>query len=486
MNDISNLPAERVTRDQAAGLKLGGGELVQIKSVAEARDFAMLMATADIALPKHLRNRPGVCLAVVIQSAQWKADPFQVANKSYSVNDRLAYEAQLYAALLLSSGLIKGRPRYSYDGEPGSTRRCTVTITLADGTGTLEYVSPQVSKIQPKNSPLWKTDEDQQLAYYSVRACGRRDFPDVLLGFVTTDEAAAMTAEASSLQMAPVKPSTVQKLDALAGVSATAETGAVEDAEIVDDAPSEAMAPAASNAPAQEKPAARRGRPPKTAGTRAAQPAAPSQEEVATAVNAPMVQEALSTFPGSQVVDVRITAVDDLAPPDATNDMEIWDDIDGESGDAADGDGEFAGPASDEEERIQTRMGELDHAPVGIDQDDLEQCRQYLEGYDCGLKGMAIGAIPKELGSDARKAEGVAWLLGYSAAKKDGTRLNPPMAARFIDGMTAAAAGKPLSVIPPELRAEDRKYECVSWITGHDAISGDSPAARKARKPVSK
>lgn len=476
MNDISNLPAERVTRDQAAGLKLGGGHIVEIKSVAEARDFAMLMATADIALPKHLRNRPGVCLAVVIQAAQWKADPFQVANKSYSVNDRLAYEAQLYAALLLSSGLIKGRPRYSYEGETGSTRRCTVTLTLADGSGTLEYTSPPVSKIQPKNSPLWKTDEDQQLGYYSIRACGRRDFPDVLLGFVTTDDVAELPADTPP-PAAPVKSSTVQKLDALAGVARATATEAVEEAEIVSDAPVETT-PAPADA--KEKPAARRGRPPKAAAdAKAATPTDLTQGEVAAVVQEPLVQQALSTFPGSQVVDVRATDHDEEAALAGDGASEIWGEMEGEAFD----DGGFAVPESDEEERIQTRMGELDHVPVGIDQKDLEQCRQYLEGYDAGLKGMVLGSIPREFGSDVRKPEGVAWLLGYSAAKKEGTRLNPPMAARFVEGMIAALAGKPLNVIPEELRVEERKFEYMAWITGHDTISGDSPAARKARKP---
>ena len=40
------------------------------------------------------RAQPGACLAVSLQSLNWRMDPFAVANKSYMVNDRIAYEAR--------------------------------------------------------------------------------------------------------------------------------------------------------------------------------------------------------------------------------------------------------------------------------------------------------------------------------------------------------------------------------------------------------
>lgn len=63
--------------------------------------------------------------------------------------------------------------------------------------------------LQPKNSPLWKADPDQQHFYYSGRAMCRRHFPDVLLGVYARDEmedsprvAAERNAAVSPLRLA--------------------------------------------------------------------------------------------------------------------------------------------------------------------------------------------------------------------------------------------------------------------------------------------
>ena len=77
-------------------------------------------------------------------------------------------------------------------------RTCRVWAELSDGTGIVEYVSPKFHAINPKNSPLWKNDPDQQLFYFSVRAFARRHFPDVMQGIFTVDE---MTDNADSINV---------------------------------------------------------------------------------------------------------------------------------------------------------------------------------------------------------------------------------------------------------------------------------------------
>jgi hypothetical protein len=144
------------------------------------------MSISQVAVPKHLRDNPGACLAIVIQASEWQMSPFAVANKSYSVNDRMAYEAQLVSAVILRRAPIKSRFKYDYDGE-GDKRRCTVTVITTDGE-TVSHTSPPFGLITPKNSPLWKSDPDQQLGYHTARSMCRRHFPDVLLGVYTMDE----------------------------------------------------------------------------------------------------------------------------------------------------------------------------------------------------------------------------------------------------------------------------------------------------------
>jgi hypothetical protein len=161
--------------------------VIAFRSSQDYLDFAQIMAASGVALPKHLRGNPGTCLAVCIQASEWRMSPFSVANKSYSVNDRLAYEAQLIAAVILQRAPIVGRLQYEFIGA-GGTRQCKVTATLRDGEGTVDYTTPQVQAIAVKNSPLWKSDPDQQLSYFAARSLCRRHFPDVLLGVYTDDE----------------------------------------------------------------------------------------------------------------------------------------------------------------------------------------------------------------------------------------------------------------------------------------------------------
>jgi hypothetical protein len=177
---------DRSTTGQLPVSDAAGG--LAFADLGQVMEFAKLMAVAGIAVPKHLRGSAGACAAVCIQAVEWRMSPFAVANKSYSVNDRLAYEAQLVQAVILQRAPIKGRIKVEYHGE-GERRVCRVWAELRDEPGEIvEYVSPVFARITPKNSPLWKSDPDQQQFYYAVRALCRRHFPDVLLGVYAKDE----------------------------------------------------------------------------------------------------------------------------------------------------------------------------------------------------------------------------------------------------------------------------------------------------------
>lgn len=209
--------AERVDPKAAAMMELSpqaGG--LGFTNMAQAMEFAKMMAVSSIAVPKHLRGNVGACMAITIQAVEWKCSPFAVANKSYSVNDRLAYESQLVQAVILQRAPIKGRFKVEFNGE-GGKRRCKVTATLREG-GTVDYTSPEVDKIPVKNSPLWKGDPDQQLFYYSGRALCRRHFPDVLLGIYTPEELEDETRHQGPDNARDVSPpkTIAAKLDALA------------------------------------------------------------------------------------------------------------------------------------------------------------------------------------------------------------------------------------------------------------------------------
>ncbi|MGO4672946.1 recombinase RecT [Bosea sp. 2YAB26] len=231
---------ERINKDTTGTLTVSdrAGGLVFTK-VAEVMEFAKLLAISGVAVPKHLRGNPGACLGVVMQSIEWRMSPYAVANKSYSVNDRLAYEAQLLHAVVLSRGPIKGRPAVKYTGI-GDKRQCEISVELNDGTAQIvDYLSPEFGKITPKNSPLWKADPDQQLFYFSARALARRHFPDVILGVYAKDEFDdGAVPDAQTREVAPRHRTLASKLDALAGTRSEpahdAETGEIIEAETDD------------------------------------------------------------------------------------------------------------------------------------------------------------------------------------------------------------------------------------------------------------
>lgn len=182
------------------------GSSIAPQNLGEVVRFAEVMCKADIALPKHLRGNAGACMAVAMQALEWQMSPFAVASKSYSVNGAIAYEAQLIAAVVNTRSGIKGRLKYAFNGS-GSDMTCTVTGML-DGEE-CEYTSPTIGTIPTKNSPLWKSDPQQQLGYFSARSWARRHCPEVLLGVYDRDEAEQFQGADNAKD---VTPSIMQRL----------------------------------------------------------------------------------------------------------------------------------------------------------------------------------------------------------------------------------------------------------------------------------
>lgn len=183
------------------------------KDMSQVMEFAKLMSVSRQAVPKHLREQPGICLAVSLQALNWRMDPFAVANKSYAVNDRVAYEAQLIQAVIEQRAPIKGRIKGTYEGE-GPKRVCILRVVSAEDGDEIEYRSPEIGQIRVKNSPLWQADPDQQLWYYSARAMCRRHFPDVLLGVYEKEELQHSPSIRDVTPNAPDGPNLAQRLAA--------------------------------------------------------------------------------------------------------------------------------------------------------------------------------------------------------------------------------------------------------------------------------
>ena len=200
VNRIERLEStlDRARHNEISVSSSAGG--MAVKTMAEVMEFAKLMAISDVAIPRHLRANPGACLAVCIQAIEWKMSPYAVANKSYVVNDRIAYESQLIHAVIEQRAPLKGRLRNSYSGE-GDSRKCKVWAHIEGEDEPLVFQSAEFGRIQPKNSPLWKTKPDLQLFYNASRDWARMYFPDVIMGVYSDDELAAATAPKTTVSL---------------------------------------------------------------------------------------------------------------------------------------------------------------------------------------------------------------------------------------------------------------------------------------------
>ncbi|WP_417615367.1 recombinase RecT [Parasphingorhabdus sp.] len=187
-------PESPLKKFDAPTLKgIGGTEITSVgnraqflpANMAEAMELGKLMAAGNF-VPGHLRGKPGDCLAIIMQASRWGMDPFAVANKTYFVNDRMAYEAQLVAAVVNSSGLLNGRLSPRWEGQ-GNDLVCTVSCKIK-GDDEVKTRRVEIKNISVRNSPLWKQDPEQQLGYYAIRAWARLHTPEVLLGVYTKEE----------------------------------------------------------------------------------------------------------------------------------------------------------------------------------------------------------------------------------------------------------------------------------------------------------
>lgn len=178
--------------------------------------FAEMMAKSTISVPDHLRGKPSDCLAIAMQAAQWGMNPFQVAQKTHIVSGKLGYEAQLVNAVVQASGQIKGGFKYEFSGD-GNGLKCRVGAVLRGDSEITWGEWLCIGDVTTKNSPLWKTNPKQQMAYLQTKNWSRLYCPGAILGIYSDDELidADVPLPQGARQMGTVeevRPTTVEAL----------------------------------------------------------------------------------------------------------------------------------------------------------------------------------------------------------------------------------------------------------------------------------
>jgi hypothetical protein len=195
MNDLTTTDPlyDKLDRAVLNSIKITPGGGMVIDTFGQMVEVAKLLSILDVAVPPHLRNKPRLCLAVVMQAQQWEMDARAVASQSYVVKNRdtesVAWMAQLLHAVIERKAPIKKRLDVRYEGE-GETRVCIVSGTFHDEDAPREWRSPPLGVRRPKSggSPLWTAKPDVQLFYDTSRDWCRIYCPDVLLGLYSRDE----------------------------------------------------------------------------------------------------------------------------------------------------------------------------------------------------------------------------------------------------------------------------------------------------------
>lgn len=184
---------DRPTANALAVNRSSGGTFsVAPQNMGELLEFAKLMSVSSFCVRPAFRGNPGACLGVALQAFRCGGDPFAWANKAYITKSRdgseqIAYEAQLLHGIVNTSTVLQRRLRPVYEGE-GVQRQCRIVGWVKGESEPLEYLSPPISQIAVKNSPLWVADPDQQLFYYATRAWARRHVPEILLGIYAPED----------------------------------------------------------------------------------------------------------------------------------------------------------------------------------------------------------------------------------------------------------------------------------------------------------
>lgn len=243
----TNLPEAVKAGDRVPMMNFGGAFSIQPQSVGELVEVAKLMASAGPMVGKAVRDKPGACLAIILQAGRCGMDPFALSLKTYLVNDQIAYEAQAVAAMIYNSPVLESRLDYEFEGS-GDNLVCTVRGRIKGESKDRTYTSPRKGDIKTQNSPLWKADPEQQLGYYSARAWARRHVPDVIMGVYTREEREAMPPEQGGfVNVTPERSDPVARLTAnlAAGRKEAAPEQSADAPEPEPDPPAAAPAPEA-------------------------------------------------------------------------------------------------------------------------------------------------------------------------------------------------------------------------------------------------
>jgi hypothetical protein len=219
-------------RTSLVGLSSGGG--VDYANLKDMVDAAKLLSAAGEMIPPFLRGNVGGMFANCLRAQELGISPLTLANWTYAVENkgvtRIAYESQMFHALIEARAPTKDRLKVWYEGE-GDDLKCFVSATFRGETEPRQWPPKDqahlytLGKLRPgkndygktKGSPLWDTKPPLQLFYNISRDFARVFFPDVLGGMYGKDEMEDVGFTDVSQTARDVSPRLAERLRAAKG-----------------------------------------------------------------------------------------------------------------------------------------------------------------------------------------------------------------------------------------------------------------------------
>ena len=140
-------------------------------------------------IPGHFNGKMEDVFVVCQMAFRMGVDPLMMLQNTYVVSGKPGITGQMAIALVNSSGVLKGRIKFRYEGQ-GDTRACTAWGVDKLTGEILECrvdMAMAIAEGWTKNSK-WKSMRDQMLSYRSGAFFARLYCPDALFGLQTIEE----------------------------------------------------------------------------------------------------------------------------------------------------------------------------------------------------------------------------------------------------------------------------------------------------------
>lgn len=227
--DLVEGNAEKAVTDHTARVGIAAGGGVDYSNLKDLVDAAKLLSAAGEMIPPFFRGNVGAMFANCLRAQELGISPLTLANWTYAVTNkgetRIAYESQLFHALIEARAPIKERMQVWYEGE-GDDLKCFVSAIFKGETEPRQWPPANMAdqytlgKLRPgkndygktKGSPLWDSKPPLQLFYNISRDFARVFFPDVLGGMYGKDEMLDAGFEDTSATAKNVTPDLSPKL----------------------------------------------------------------------------------------------------------------------------------------------------------------------------------------------------------------------------------------------------------------------------------